>query len=74
MKDKWKIVHECDDEDGNPTVWSLLVEVTPTYRVYYWIDKLPDGTFDVIGHDCESVLKNCKSLKSAKAWVTRNIL
>ena len=33
-----------------------------------------DGTYDVIGSDGESVLKNCKTMASAKRWVTMNLL
>lgn len=68
MKKNWNIVHECDLEDGTPTVWSLRV----AENKFYWIDAVSDGTFDVIDHDSHTVLKNCKSLPSAKRWVTMN--
>lgn len=35
---------------------------------------LDDGTFDVIGSDCHTVLANCKFLPSAKRWVISNLL
>lgn len=66
----WQIVHDCDLDDGTPTEWSLRVDTIK----WYWIDALDDGSFDVIDSNCRTVLKNCKSLPSAKAWVTKNLL
>lgn len=68
-KSKWEVIHECDDDDGNPTEWAL----TFPGSVFYWIDLTADGTYDVIDNDCETVLANCKSLASAKRWVAVNI-
>ena len=70
METKWNIVHDCDLEDGTPTEWSLKV----TDDKFYWIDEMSDGTFDVIDHDAHTVLMNCKTLASAKRWVTINLL
>lgn len=69
-KEKWKIVHECDLEDGTPTEWVLKV----TDRKFYWIDLMNDDTFNIIDHDARTVLMNCNSLASAKRWVTMNLL
>lgn len=33
---KWKIIHESDDEDGNPTQWSTEIN-HPKYGKYCWI-------------------------------------
>lgn len=67
---KWRVVHECDLDDGTPTEWALKV----SEGKFYWIDSLADETFDVIDCDAHTVLKNCKSLLSAKRWVTKNLL
>lgn len=67
---RWGIVHECDAADGSPTEWSIMV----SDGVFYWIDLLADGTYDVIDQDCHTVLKNCKSLPSAKQWVKNHLL
>lgn len=67
---KWEIVYDCDLDDGTHTEWVLQV----AKGVYYWIDSLADGTYDVIGFDGHSVLKNCKSMTSAKRWVSMYIL
>ena len=70
MKRKWNIVHDCDLEDGTPTEQNLKV----TDDKFYWIDEVSDGTFDVIDHDAHTVLMSCKTLASAKRWVTINLL
>ena len=70
MKREWVVVHDCDLEDGTPTEWSLKV----TDGKFYWIDETSDGTFDVIDYDAHTVLTNCKTLASAKRWVTTNLL
>lgn len=69
-KKEWNIVHDCDAEDGTPTEWSLQV----AEGKFYWIDEVADGTFDVINHDAHTVLNNCKTLASAKRWVSINLL
>lgn len=71
MKNKWEIVHEADiEETGESTMWSLKV----AERKFYWICLLADGTFDVVDSDAHTILKNCKTLPSAKRWVTMNLL
>ena len=65
---EWYIIHECDTEEGNPTCWSKEIN-HPKYGKYVWIDLTYDNTYDVVAND--TVLKNCKSLTSAKRWVTR---
>lgn len=70
MKKKWEIVHDCDEEDGTHTCWVLKV----SEGVFYWINENSNGTFDITGHDADTILMNCKSLTSAKRWVTMNLL
>lgn len=70
MRRKWEIVPEMDLDDGTPTEWSLKV----ADGKFYWIDEMSDGTFNVIATDAHTVLMNCKSLASAKRWVTRNLI
>lgn len=69
-KREWNIIHECDLDDGTPTEWALKIED----KKFYWIDLLNDGSYDVIDSDAHTVLVNCKSLASAKRWVTMNLL
>lgn len=70
MKNKWEILHDCDDDNGNPSVY--------TYKVgenkYYLLELQYDGMVDVIDCDGHTVLKTCKTLASAKRWVTINLL
>ena len=67
---EWIIVHDADLDDGTPTEWSL--QVAP--GVYYWIDMFDDDKYCVISRDAESILVTCKSLRSAKRWVSIHIL
>lgn len=70
MRRKWEIVPEMDLDDGTPTEWALKV----ADGKFYWIDEMSDGTFNIIATDAHTVLMNCKSLASAKRWVTRNVI
>ena len=69
-KRQWSVVHDCDGEDGTPSVWSLKI----ADNQFYWIDATPDNTFNVIDMDGKTVLKNCCSLQSAKRWVAVYLL
>lgn len=44
------------------TEWSVKVAEDK----FFWIDEVPDGTFDVMGYDARTVLMNFKTLASAK--------
>lgn len=37
-------------------------------------DENPNGLYDVIDSDAETLLKICQSLRSAKRWVSMNLL
>ena len=65
MGENWEIVPEMNLADGTATEWRLMV----VQGIFYWIDSMSDGTFNVIAPDGHTVLMNCKSLKSAKRWV-----
>lgn len=43
----------------------------PKYGQYVWIELTYNNTYDVVAND--TVLKNCKSLASAKRWVSSNL-
>lgn len=73
-KEKWDEVLECRGEDGTPATWALRVSKDTEKNRFYWIERLCDGTFDVIDNDAHTVLKNCKSLSSAKRWVKMYLL
>lgn len=72
LKD-WKVIEECNDDNNNPTVWANTIE-SENYGKYCWI------TFDGKNYLVEVstvgefvVLAKCKSLRSAKRWVTMNL-
>lgn len=65
---KYEIIHECDLEDGNPTCWDTRTPDGSTW----WIDLLPDGRYGVTNKKDEwEPLVYCKSLSSAKHWISR---
>lgn len=72
-KNEWKIIHDMDGEDGSPTSWSKTIN-HKKYGKYVWITEVEKG-FDVeVVYDDEFILlKNCKSLTSAKRWVSINL-
>lgn len=75
---KWKIVHECDDEDGNPTQWATEIN-HPKYGKFCWINDMgygiATGYFNVeVERDGFIELARCKSLAAAKRWVTMNLV
>lgn len=75
LKNKWEIVHDCDMEDGTPTCWAIETGKDAIgKKQFYWIDLTPEENYAVIDHDCHTVLMICKSLASAKRWVTMNLL
>ena len=67
---EWHIIHECDTENGTPTQLSKEID-HPKYGQYVWIELTYNNTYDVVAND--TVLKNCKSLTSAKRWVSTNL-
>ena len=66
---EWHIIHECDTE-STPTQWSKEID-HPKYGQYVYIELTYNNTYDVVAND--TVLKNCKSLVSAKRWVSTNL-
>lgn len=77
MKNQWEIIHEADDDDGNPTNWALEIN-HKKYGKYVWISGY-DNIFDVeVDNNPEpgemTVLVTCTSLRSAKRWVTMNLM
>lgn len=74
---KWDPILECDDDEGNPTVWTSEVN-SKKYGKYVWISQEDDDEFCITtsnyGSDLGSEpLMICKSLSSAKRWVSMNI-
>lgn len=78
---KWNVVHEGDTDNGKPTCWSLEIN-HDLYGKYIWITGVLDSDEEtILQYDVEvipdndtRVLATCKSLASAKRWVTMHIL
>ncbi len=69
----WTIIHESDDEDGNPTCWSTEIN-HPVYGKYVWIDGCGNRfTVSVNTNGFKEIYK-CKSFVGAKRWVNRNLI
>lgn len=68
----WNPVLECDDDENNPTVWATEVN-SEKYGKYVWICDTGDGFEITSSYYDEMPIKVCKSLTSAKRWVSINI-
>lgn len=75
QRKNWEIVHECNDVENNPTCWALKINHR-SYGRYVWISQYGDAdyTVEVIPYGETIELVHCKSLTSAKRWVTMNLL
>ena len=73
MKKEWQVIHECNDDNGRPTCWSLEISHNK-YGKYVWITSSDNGYDVEIDYDGFKILTTCKNLRSAKRWVTMNIL
>ena len=69
-KYEWKPIDEMDMEDGTHTCY-----VTETDNYYVYLTQLADDTWDVEQKRKKETsfvtLVNCKTLTSAKRWVSR---
>lgn len=81
MKGEWKIIHEGDTDSGKPTSWALEIN-HENYGRHVWITGLLDYdeetiiqyNVEVMPYSDTILLCECKSLASAKRWVTMNLL
>lgn len=80
MRKKWEIVHEADTDDGKPTQWALEID-HEFYGKYVWISGLLHDKDNIVRYDVEvksrlgsMILAECKTLASAKRWVTTHLL
>lgn len=71
----WEILHDCDDEEtGKATCWFTKID-HDKYGENAFIAKAVEGyNVEVYGSTDLIVLKNCKSLTSAKRWVSTNLI
>lgn len=71
---KWNIIHEMDNETGDPTCWAAEIN-SPEYGKFIWItlDDLDRYNVEISTEEEFETLVSCKSLSSAKRWITRYI-
>lgn len=69
----WTVVEECNDDNNNPTCWACEIN-SKRYGKYVWIsDKGGGYDVEVCTNNNFYTLKTCKTLSSAKRWVTMNV-
>lgn len=77
MKAAWEIVHDCDDDNGEPACWAKEINHWK-YGRFVWITRRDDTEYAVEaapipGQMETDVLMICRSLASAKRWVTMHV-
>jgi len=73
MKNTCNIAHDCDRENGEPTCWAREIN-HPKYGKFVWITENENGLYDVEVDRGEFItLVTCKTLTSAKRWVSTNL-
>lgn len=45
MKNEWRVVHEMDDENGNPTCWAM--QINNRFGKFVWITLNHKNYYDV---------------------------
>lgn len=66
----FEVVHESDDDEGNPTLWGATVN-SRRYGRYLWIELSNDGQYDLLynaGGDRYSTIKSFRSFNRAKRF------
>lgn len=67
---KWITVHECDEENGNPTQWALEINHS-RYGKYCWIFNVGKYYSVEVYNGGFLELAKCRSLVGAKLWASR---
>ena len=78
---KWEIVHESDDENGNPTTWAIDIRGTEheerLHSLFIWITKVNEREYEIeIDPYSMGFIRKmtCKTFSAAKRWVTMYLL
>lgn len=80
-KNEWAVVPEGDTDSGKHTCWALEIN-HERYGKYVWITGVLDHDEEtIIRYDVEVIpysdvktLAECKTLTSAKRWVTQFLI
>lgn len=71
---EWTVLHDADDDNGKPTMWAAGI-FHPEYGNWCWISDMGDHFAVEVEDTGDFVeLAKCKSLTSAKRWVTMNLM
>ncbi len=69
---KWNIVHECDDDNGEPTQWACKLTEDDQF---VWIDKIGERAYGITNKASgDDYLYVAGSLQGAKRWVNKNLI
>ena len=69
---KWNIVHECDNDNEEPTQWAC--KLTEDGR-FVWIDKIGECAYGITNKASgDDYLYVAGSLQGAKRWVSTNLI
>lgn len=71
----WKVIHECDEEDGTPTCWAAEIN-HQLHGNWCWItNKGSYFAVEVKNYNGKFIeLVRCKSPVSAKRWVSTHLM
>lgn len=73
----WEIIHEADDENGNPSLWSTRIEYNG-YGKFAWIAKYDENSYGVeidnIKENRFEIIFKCDSLDKAQKWASENLI
>ena len=59
---KWNIVHECDDDNGEPTQWACKLTEDDQF---VWIDKIGERAYGITNKAlfvCGRFIARCKTM------------
>ena len=69
---KWNIVHDCDNDNGEPTQWACKLTEDGQF---VWIDKIGECAYGITNKASgDDYLYVACSLQGAKRWVNRNLI
>ena len=72
MKDyKWETIRDGLNNEDPDCMWATRAD-SEKYGRYIWISDIGDG-FEITSSTYTNHIITCKSLKSAKRWVTMNV-
>ena len=69
---QWRIIHECDNDNGEPTEWACRLTEDGQF---VWIDKIGERAYGITNKASgDDYLYVADSLQDAKRWVTKHLI